>query len=397
MSRRSSSIIGLFLVGVLAGTYAGCTSGGGGGFIVTPKDGGTGGGEDMATGGGGNSCSNKKQDGAETDVDCGGGTCAKCAVGLICQGNADCETNRCVNGKCAPIAASCMDRKQNGDETDVDCGGKDCPACGDNKGCAGNTDCLSKVCLGGKCISSCTDTVQNGSETDVDCGGGGCQRCGNGKGCKMATDCVSGFCDGGVCGVPPANCMDGSKNGNETDTDCGGNCAPCADGKVCGGNADCQSNMCSGGTCAKAPTCNDGVKNGAETDVDCGGGKCATCANGKKCAAATDCTSKNCMNGTCQAMQANVGCGAGLSCYSMCQDNTCAQMCYDNITTANGQSYFDDFLSCLFDFACPVSNGGVCDNTALNYNQANCTACLRAAQMQGGKCYTELQTCLNDK
>lgn len=43
----------------------------------------------------------------------------------------------------------------------------------------------------------------------------------------------------------PDPCMDGEKNGQETDTDCGGpKCDPCAAGDSCVVATDCQSNMC---------------------------------------------------------------------------------------------------------------------------------------------------------
>lgn len=47
------------------------------------------------------------------------------------------------------------------------------------------------------------------------------------------------------CLVPPAPCLDGTKNGDETDIDCGGSCsAKCADGQGCNVAADCQSGNC---------------------------------------------------------------------------------------------------------------------------------------------------------
>jgi len=54
----------------------------------------------------------------------------------------------CVTGP------TCTDGQQNGNETGVDCGGPDCPAC-----------------------PSCTDGVLNGNETQIDCGGPDCAAC----------------------------------------------------------------------------------------------------------------------------------------------------------------------------------------------------------------------------
>jgi hypothetical protein len=48
-------------------------------------------------------CNNGIQDGAETDVDCGGepSTCnTRCNVGQSCDLNPDCATNKCTAGTC---------------------------------------------------------------------------------------------------------------------------------------------------------------------------------------------------------------------------------------------------------------------------------------------------------
>src|SRR5581483_8926401 len=43
--------------------------------------------------------------------------------------------------------------------------------------------------------ASCTDNTRNGDETDIDCGGS-CGRCGVGKTCQLNADCASGACNG---------------------------------------------------------------------------------------------------------------------------------------------------------------------------------------------------------
>src|SRR6185436_17589841 len=102
-----------------------------------------------------------------------------------------------------------------------------------------------------------------------------------------AGDCAMGVCTNGFCQA--ASCNDGVQNGDETDVNCGGSCAKCADNKVCLIASDCQSNVCTGtGTkhCA-TPTCSDTTKNGSETDTDCGG----SCAPAKECAVNKNCSS----------------------------------------------------------------------------------------------------------
>jgi hypothetical protein len=157
----------------------------------------------------------------------------------------------CAGGACA--SPSCTDGVRNGVETDVDCGGTACGKCATGKACLASADCLSFVCPGGLCAApSCSDSVKNGAEGDVDCGGT-CTPCGTGSACGTGADCVSGACASGRCAT--VTCTDGVKNGNETDQDCGGGtCPKCADGKVCKGNSDCQNASCLAGLCV-APSC----------------------------------------------------------------------------------------------------------------------------------------------
>jgi hypothetical protein len=97
-------------------------------------------------------CHNGVRDGDETDVDCGGSHCGPCPVGDFCAINHDCVTNICAVGVCAAVVgASCTDGIQDGTETDVDCGGGTCPACGPNRKCAVGSDCATLVCSGGLC------------------------------------------------------------------------------------------------------------------------------------------------------------------------------------------------------------------------------------------------------
>ena len=89
-------------------------------------------------------CTDGVQNGLETDVDCGGSDC--------------------------PACPTCTDGIQNGNETDVDCGGSDCPAC-----------------------PTCFDGIQNGSETGTDCGGPDCEACDTGGGCSYVLIDSHGF------------------------------------------------------------------------------------------------------------------------------------------------------------------------------------------------------------
>jgi hypothetical protein len=118
----------------------------------------------------------------------------------------------------------------------------------------------------------------------------------------------------------------------------------------CCKDADCGEGTCNGGTCIcsagfqsclgtcipEAACCVDGVKNREETDVDCGGGACPRCANGKTCESRDDCASAYCplaVPRVCLACSANIDCGSD-------DDGTCA--CD---TTVQGQNVCDKSLA----------------------------------------------------
>ena len=149
----------------------------------------------------GASCSNGTKDQAETDVDCGGGTCGKCADLKACtNGPRDCVSNTCIAGSCQE--PSCMDGTLDGSETDLDCGGGGCAGCATSQACVdGARDCASGICAGNQCQApACDDGVKNGAETDLDCGGGTCAVCTINLVCTDGPrDCKSGVCNNGVC------------------------------------------------------------------------------------------------------------------------------------------------------------------------------------------------------
>lgn len=206
---------------------------------------------------------------------CGAGKICNDVGGCVeCLDDDDCSTDGslvCDADQCVPN--TCKDGAKGQSETDIDCGGGLCSPCTDGLACEEPADCQSGVCMGSACQApSCTDGVKNGTESDVDCGSACPTRCADGGVCAVADDCVNGVCGPGT---PPtclaATCVDGVKNGDELDVDCGGVCPPgtCDDGEVCTDPQQCQSAVCAG-TCT-APTCTDGVKNGTEEGPDCGG------------------------------------------------------------------------------------------------------------------------------
>jgi hypothetical protein len=101
------------------------------------------------------SCTNGHVDPGETDIDCGGPICPPCAFDggapPHCSTGADCTTCTCTDAGVCGLPA-CADGEQNGCETDIDCGGPWCgPTCAYGQKCNVKGDCLSKICVNGKC------------------------------------------------------------------------------------------------------------------------------------------------------------------------------------------------------------------------------------------------------
>lgn len=164
---------------------------------------------------------------------------------------------------------------------------------------------------------TCEDGLQNGDESDVDCGGS-CLPCADGLLCNDAPDCVSGNCLDGIC-APNEQCNNGQLDDGESDVDCGGLCGPCEAGQMCLGDEDCLG------------ACVDGFCDATECleDVDCEGmnGECAVYAcvesacvpeainEGGDCGGDDLCSSQNvCTAGVC-------GGGVPVDCSDL--DNAC--------------------------------------------------------------------------
>jgi hypothetical protein len=112
--------------------------------------------------------------------------------------------------------ASCSNGVQDGDETDIDCGGScvlgSAGACDDSSDCVTDSDCKSGHCFdwpaGSKALSgsptcvSCSNNIQDGDEDAADCGGS-CQKCA----CSASEVEEVGACKDATC-VPkqPTHC-----------------------------------------------------------------------------------------------------------------------------------------------------------------------------------------------
>lgn len=290
-------------------------------------------------------CANGQFDStSETDKDCGGG-CSPCADTLKCLTDVDCQSKVCDTSASATskicVAASCADRAQNGNETDVNCGGVTCTQrCTTGQQCIANSDCLSKVCdaATSKCQTpSCEDKQINGSETGPDCGGscalmslptGAAKTCGTGLGCNIDDDCTSkncctaATCQGSINTCVAPGCHDGKKNQGESGIDCGGDAATtgcevrCTPGQGCQYNSDCDSGVCGPDKTCAVPKCDDLVKNGTEMGKDCGSAACS-----KVCPIGTPCTGPgDCDSGVCALDLTNVMTCAVPTCFDAVQN-----------------------------------------------------------------------------
>jgi hypothetical protein len=130
----------------------------------------------------------------------GAGTCvactSNCPLNTTCTSDANCTSNACDSVSLTCVQNQCADHRKDGLETDVDCGGGQCPTCALNQKCSLDTDCGSNACdaISLVCVASqCSDHQKDGTETDVDCGGANtCSRCALGKACLANSDCVAG-------------------------------------------------------------------------------------------------------------------------------------------------------------------------------------------------------------
>jgi hypothetical protein len=170
-------------------------------------------------------CKDGRISGDESDRDCGGDDCKKCALFQLCDRPSDCTT-----GHCAPTAAFgpkkvCVECLGDGDCRDAtkprcftaDGGpgsGGICVRCTEDDHCfdeapfCGSGDCVQcrheqdcqagERCEGGSC--RCT------TGTDVNCGGSCPNRCASGQQCEVGSDCLSGSCVDSCVG-----CGDGSQ------------------------------------------------------------------------------------------------------------------------------------------------------------------------------------------
>jgi hypothetical protein len=240
------------------------------------------------------------------------------------------------------VCATCDDGVQNGSETDVDCGGPECPPCMLDQGCEVNSDCgPGLICQDGTCVIDCpaagTACDDGNACTFNDVEDGACNCIGVPVDCDDGDPCTMDICDPQLgCLHIPICCEDGVMNGQETDVDCGGpDCPPCTEGQGCDVNSDCGPGLvCQGGTCV--PDCPSGQTNcggscvDLQTDVqncgDCGvqcpvgatceAGVCICPPAGTVCDDGDPCTINDVWDGACACVGTPLDCQPGESCYN---------------------------------------------------------------------------------
>jgi hypothetical protein len=131
--------------------------------------------------------------------------------------------------------------------------------------------------------SSTTGPTTSSTTTGGEGGGVGGTSAGGGGGGGTARVCGDGVID-------PDEVCDGSNLGPAT-------CV--REGFSAGGTLECGP-TCDAFVTTACGKCDDQTKNGTETDVDCGG-LCPKCDVGATCSGAADCASARCCSGTCQA------------------------------------------------------------------------------------------------
>ncbi len=82
----------------------------------------------------------------------GGKVCDGSGACVACNVDADCnDVSKVCTAHVCVAAPTCNDAVQNGAETDIDCGGGTCGKCADTKKCLVAADCQSGMCTGGTC------------------------------------------------------------------------------------------------------------------------------------------------------------------------------------------------------------------------------------------------------
>ncbi len=152
---------------------------------------------------------------------------------------------------------------------------------------------------------TCMDNTKNGTETDEDCGGLTCAPCGADKACLAASDCDSAVCDAHVCEA--ARCGDGVING---DDECDNGDGVNSDTLVDACRTTCKPAGCGDDVMDTGEACDDGDAN-SDTLADA----CRTSCQLAACGDGVEDTDEDCdtsgQSATCDGDCSDVVCGDG--------------------------------------------------------------------------------------
>jgi hypothetical protein len=248
------------------------------------------------------------------------------------------------------------------------CTQKSCAAVGKTCGTASD-GCFS--------TQSCDNGTKEGTETDIDCGGGGVGTCGTtcatGKQCNVDTDCGSGHCADGVC----------------CNTACNGTCLACSAAKKGGGQDGTCGSIALGLQDANATTTCLGAK-------ACDGANNCKKIDGQTCSLNSDCLNGSCADGVC----CNTACtGTCLACSAAKTgggvDGVCGNIAVnqpDNAATVTctGTSACDGAGFCKKAAGQSCANNGICANgncvDSVCCGVVGCPACQSCAVGVNGTC-----------
>jgi hypothetical protein len=276
----------------------------------------------------------------DTDLPVDGNLCTKdiCTAGVMTHPFEPASTACGVNGACDAVG-KCGCANDNACPAPTTCGGG-------NPGTPFFCGCTIKTCaaLGKTCgtvtdgcfaTQSCNDSTKNGTETDVDCGGiaGTCNTpCAISKQCNVDSDCGSGHCADGVC----------------CNTACTGTCLACTAVKKGGGTDGTCGSIALGlqdlnatTTCTGTSAC-DGANNCKKT-------------NGQFCTTGSQCVSGTCLDGACCG---SASCPTCQSC-GLSGNGTCTNLDLDQPDNFPANACTGTH-TCSGNGACLLANGQPC-------------------------------------
>jgi hypothetical protein len=317
----------------------------------------------------------------------GAGVCVECNNPTTCPGlDNDCQVRSCTAHVCGITFTPVGTPRAQAFQTNNDCLVVVCDGAGSSAPPkADDTDlpddgnaCTKDICTAGV-ISHSFEAINTA--------------CGNNSACNAVGQC--GCANDSAC-MAPNTCGGGSPMG--TPFICGCTLKTCASlGKTCGSVTD---------GCFSTQNCDNGSKEGSETDIDCGGGAAGTCGDtcaiGKQCLVDTDCGAAGvghcadgvCCNsactGTCQACSnAKKGNGPDGTCGSIAinlQDPNATTTCVGN-NVCDGANHCKkiDGQTCSMNSDCVNGScaDGVCCNAPCTGTCLACTAVKKGAGVDG--------------